>query len=285
MLDHPTHQRLRDLKLVAPWVRLRRNGMTDAFAELQQQPDAATLRHAEWLGLLIDREATKCSAKRYQTRMRAAKLRHVGAAIEDVDYRTRRQLDRNMFRQLAQGDWIAKGQNLIITGPCGVGKTWLACALGQKACRDGRTVLYRRLPRLFAELELAHGDGSFPRLFRQLVRANLLILDDWGPDRLTRRSDAISWKSSKTATETARSCSPASCLLTHGTMSSASRHSPTPYSIGSSTTPTDCPSTARQCESNRHDPRPAYRRARRRASAVGRARRRARLRQLYSPDA
>ncbi len=176
MLDHPTHQRLRDLKL---------DGMADAFAELKQQPDAATLSHAEWLGLLIDREATNRSTKRYQTRMRAAKLRHVGAAIEDVDYRTPRQLDRDMFRQLAQGDWIAKGQNLIITGPCGVGKTWLACALGQKACRDGRSVLYRRLPRLFAELELAHGDGSFPRLFRQLVRANLLILDDWGPDRLT----------------------------------------------------------------------------------------------------
>ena len=176
MLDHPTHQRLRDLKL---------DGMADAFAELQSQADAATLSHAEWLGLLIDREATNRSTKRYQTRMRAAKLRHVGAAIEDVDYRTPRQLDRDLFRQLAQGDWIAKGQNLIITGPCGVGKTWLACALGQKACRDGRTVLYRRLPRLFAELELAHGDGSFPRLFRQLVRANLLILDDWGPDRLT----------------------------------------------------------------------------------------------------
>lgn len=176
MLDHPTHQRLRDLKL---------DGMADAFAELQSQADAATLSHAEWLGLLIDREATNRSTKRYQTRMRAAKLRHVGAAIEDVDYRTPRQLDRDLFRQLAQGEWIAKGQNLIITGPCGVGKTWLACALGQKACRDGRTVLYRRLPRLFAELELAHGDGSFPRLFRQLVRANLLILDDWGPDRLT----------------------------------------------------------------------------------------------------
>ena len=176
MLDHPTHQRLRDLKL---------DGMADAFSELQQQSDAATLSHAEWLGLLIDREATNRSTKRYQTRMRAAKLRHVGAAIEDVDYRTPRQLDRDLFRHLAKGDWIAKGQNLIITGPCGVGKTWLACALGQKACRDGRTVLYRRLPRLFAELELAHGDGSFPRLFRQLVRANLLILDDWGPDRLT----------------------------------------------------------------------------------------------------
>jgi DNA replication protein DnaC len=108
--------------------------------------------------------------------MRAAKLRQVGAAIEDVDYRAPRQLDRELCRQLALGDWIKKRQNLIITGPCGVGKTWLACALGQKACRDGRGVLYHRLPRLFAELELAHGDGSFPRLFRQIVRA---------PDRLT----------------------------------------------------------------------------------------------------
>jgi DNA replication protein DnaC len=109
MLDHPTHQRLRALKL---------DGMADAFAELQQQPDAATLNHAEWIGLLIDREATNRSSKRYQSRMRAAKLRHVGAAIEDVDYRAPRQLDRELFRQLAQGHWIEKRQNLIITGPC-----------------------------------------------------------------------------------------------------------------------------------------------------------------------
>ena len=176
MLDHPTLNHLRALKL---------DGMAEAFAELQRQDAAAELSHAEWLGLLIDREAANRSTKRYQSRMRAAKLRHAGAAIEDVDYRAPRQLDRDLFRQLAQGDWIGKRQNLIITGPCGVGKTWLACALGQKACRDGRTVLYHRLPRLFADLELAHGDGRFPRLFRQIVRADLLILDDWGPDRLT----------------------------------------------------------------------------------------------------
>ncbi len=80
--------------------------------------------------------------------------------------------------------WIAEHRNLLITGPCGVGRTWLACALGQKVCRDNFTVIYRRLPRLFAELELAHGDGRFPRLFRSLVKVDLLILDDWGPDRL-----------------------------------------------------------------------------------------------------
>lgn len=175
MLDHPTHQRLRALKL---------DGMADGFAELQGQDAAADLGHAEWLGLLIDREAANRSTKRFQSRMRAAKLRNSGAAIEDVDYRAPRQLDRDLFRRLAQGEWIDKRQNLLITGPCGVGKTWLACALGQKACREGRAVLYHRLPRLFAELDLAHGDGRFPRLFRQLVRTDLLILDDWGPDRL-----------------------------------------------------------------------------------------------------
>ncbi len=175
MLDHPTHQRLRALKL---------DGMADAFAELQGQDGAGDLSHAEWLGLLVDREASSRSTRQFQSRMRAARLRHGGACIEDVDYRAPRQLDRDLFRRLAEGAWIEKRQNLLITGPCGVGKTWLACALGQKACRDGRTVLYHRLPRLFAELELAHGDGRFPRLFRQLVRTDLLIIDDWGPDRL-----------------------------------------------------------------------------------------------------
>ena len=176
MLNHPTYERLRELRL---------DGMADAFADLQARDGADDLGHAEWLGLLVDREAAHRSTKRYQSRMRAAKLRHVGAAIEDVDYRAPRKLDRDLFRRLADGEWIEKRQNLIVTGPCGVGKTWLACALGQKACRDGRSVLYHRLPRLFADLELAHGDGRFPRLFRQLVRTDLLILDDWGPDRLT----------------------------------------------------------------------------------------------------
>lgn len=176
MLDHPTHDQLRALRL---------DGMADAFAELQGRDEAVDLSHAEWLGLLIDREAASRSTKKFHSRMRAAKLRHVGACIEDVDFRAPRKLDKALFQRLATGRWIDEGQNLLITGPCGVGKTWLACALGQKACRDGMSVLYHRLPRLFADLELAHGDGRFPRLFRQLVKTDLLILDDWGPDRLT----------------------------------------------------------------------------------------------------
>jgi len=175
MLDHPTLDQLKTLRL---------DGMAEAFAEMQKQDGSANLTHAEWLGLLIDREATSRETKRFESRMRTARLRHVGAAPEDVDYKTRRGLDKALFQNLLTGKWIRDKRNLIITGPCGVGKTWLACALAQAACRDGVTVLYKRTTRLFDELELAHGDGRFPRLFRSLTKTQLLILDDWGPDRL-----------------------------------------------------------------------------------------------------
>lgn len=175
MLTHPTFDQLKDLKL---------DGMAEALAELETQDGTAALSHAEWLAILIDREVANRSTKRFQTRLRSAKLRNAGAAVEDVDYRTRRHLDKALFQQLMTGKWIRDRRNLMITGPCGVGKTWLACALAQKACRDNVTVLYKRLPRLFRELEMAHGDGRYPRLFRSLTKVNLLILDDWGPDRL-----------------------------------------------------------------------------------------------------
>lgn len=176
MLTHPTLDQLKGLKL---------DGMADAFVELQAQDATPDLGHAEWLALLLDREAANRTTKRFKTRLRAAKLRHVGASIEDIDYRTPRKLDKTLFQQLVTCRWIADHRNLLVTGPCGIGKTWLGCALGQKACRDDYTVLYTRVPRLFGELELAHGDGRYPRLFRSLVKADLLILDDWGPDRLT----------------------------------------------------------------------------------------------------
>ena len=176
MLTHPTINQLKDLGL---------DGMATAFTELEAQDRAKDLDHAEWLALLLDREAANRNTKRFQSRLRSAKLRHGQASVEDVDYRTARRLDKALFQQLASSRWIADHRNLLVTGPCGVGKSWLSCALAQKACRDGYSVHYARVPRLFADLELAHGDGSFTKLFRTLTKADLLILDDWGPDRLT----------------------------------------------------------------------------------------------------
>src|ERR1700719_3981434 len=176
MLTHPTLEQLKALNL---------DGMADAFVELQNQAQAAELSHAEWLALLLDREAASRSTRRFQTRLRAARLRHSQATVEDVDYRTPRRLDKALFQQLATCRWIAEHRGLLVTGPCGIGKSWLSCALAQKACRDGYTVHYARVPRLFADLDLAHGDGRFARLFRMLVKVDLLVLDDWGPDRLS----------------------------------------------------------------------------------------------------
>jgi DNA replication protein DnaC len=175
MLSHPTLDQLRALKL---------DGMADAFLELDQQDAAKDLTHAEWLALLLDREIMDRATKRAQIRLRAARLRYSQAAVEDVNYRAQRQLDKALFQQLATCRWIADKRNLLVAGKCGLGKTWLACALAQKACREGYSAHYMRMPRLFAQLELAHGDGSFARLFRSLTKFNLLILDDLGPDRL-----------------------------------------------------------------------------------------------------
>jgi DNA replication protein DnaC len=176
MLTHPTIDQLKALKL---------DGMADAFSELSQQDRAKDLTPADWLALLLDRETAHRGTKRFKSRLRNARLRHGQASIEDVNYRAPRKLDKGLFQQLATCRWIGEHRNLLVTGPCGVGKSWLSCALAQKACRDGYSVHYARVPRLFADLELAHGDGRFAKLFRTLTRADLLILDDWGPDRLS----------------------------------------------------------------------------------------------------
>jgi DNA replication protein DnaC len=184
MLTHPTLDHLRALKL---------DGMAQAFVELQTQEEVKDLGHAEWLALLLDRELANRNTKRFHIRIRAARLRHTQAAVEDVDYRTPRRLDKALFQQLVSCRWIAEHRGLLVSGPCGIGKSWLACALAAKACRDGYTVHYARVPRLFADLELAHGDGRFARLFRMLTKVDLLLLDDFGPDRLspTQRRDLM----------------------------------------------------------------------------------------------
>src|SRR6059036_3085224 len=158
-------------------------GMARAFAEPEANPHSADLFHAEWLGLLLDREVTERYERRLRARLRYARLRHQ-ASVEDVDYRAARGLDRALFQALIAGRWIDQAQNLVIEGPAGVGKSWLACALGHKACRDNRSVLYQRVPKLFAELALARGDGRYARILRGLTGVQLLVLDDWGLEPL-----------------------------------------------------------------------------------------------------
>ncbi len=157
--------------------------MLKALQEQQQVPDIDRLSFEERLGLLIDREMTEREDKRLQTRLRKAKIKHQ-AAIEDIDYRSPRGLDKSLIRQLSSGQWIKDGLNLIINGPTGVGKTWIACALAHKACREGYSAQYLRLPRLFEQLHLAHSDGRFHKLMTSLAKTDLIIIDDWGLAKL-----------------------------------------------------------------------------------------------------
>jgi DNA replication protein DnaC len=175
MLAHPTQERLLALGLA---------GMAKAFDDQRRQPDVAALSFEERFALLLDRETMERQNKRLVTRLRFAALRQ-DAVVEDVDLRAPRGLDRALFQKLSAGDWIERKQNLLIIGPTGVGKSWLACALGHKACRDDRPVVYYRVPRLLEMLALARGDGRYDRLLKTIGRVQLLILDDWGLAPLT----------------------------------------------------------------------------------------------------
>jgi DNA replication protein DnaC len=149
MLAHPTLDQLNALGLY---------GLAKGFKDLEHKPEARGLEHAEWLGLLLEYELTLRRQKRFEARARAARLRQA-AAVEDVDYQSPRGLDRTLFLKLGACDWITERRNLLITGASGLGKSWLACALGQKACRQDISVLYYRVPRLLTDLAVAHGDG------------------------------------------------------------------------------------------------------------------------------
>ena len=175
MLHHPTLEKLQTLRL---------SGMYKALTEQMHIPESEPLSFEERLGLLVDRELTERQDRRLQTRLRQARLKH-NACVEDLDYRAPRGLDKALMRQLATCRWVHEGLNLIINGATGVGKTWMACALAQKACREGYSALYLRLPRLFEDLGLAHGDGRFSKLMAGFAKTDLIILDDWGLAKFT----------------------------------------------------------------------------------------------------
>lgn len=175
MLTHPTLDKLQALKFT---------GMATALAEQMAMPDIDELAFEERLGLLVDREATERENRRLTSRLRRAKLKH-NAALEDIDYRHPRGLDKSLIRSLAACQWVKEHLNILLTGPTGVGKTWLACALAQKACREGHTALYLRLPRLLQDMAIAKGDGRYPKLLATLAKMDVLILDDWGLAKLT----------------------------------------------------------------------------------------------------
>ena len=233
MLTHPTSERLIALGLTA---------MARALDE-QRRAEAtfAPLGFEDRLGLLVDREAAERETKRLTARLKAAALRQA-ACVEDLDLRTPRGIDRAVMAHLIEGGWIGRHENLLITGPTDLGKSWIACALGHKACRDGRPVAYHRVPRLFEALAIARGDGRHARMLRAIAKSELLILDDWGLSVLTATERRDLSKSSKTATDTAQPLSPANSPSSTGTRPSAIQPWPTPSSTGSSTMHTASPS-------------------------------------------
>ena len=176
MLNQHTREQLHALKLT---------GMLDALEQQQAQPETHDLAFEERLALLVEREVLHRENRRLARLLKVARLR-VNACVEDIDYRHPRGLQKPRMAALASGDWIRQALNLCLTGPTGCGKTWLACALGNQACRQGLSVRYLRLPTLLEQLRIAHGDGSYVRLMGQLRKTDLLILDDWGISPLTR---------------------------------------------------------------------------------------------------
>ncbi len=166
---------------------LRLNGMAEAFRQQLADPSVAELSFEERFGLLVDSQHSWKASRALTRRLALAKLK-LQAALEDIDYRHPRGLERARFVGLAHDSrWVRNQQNVILTGPAGVGKTHLACALAHKACRDGYSALYKRTAQLFRAVQAAHADGSFPRLLERLARTDVLVLDDFA---LTPLSDS-----------------------------------------------------------------------------------------------
>jgi len=175
MLNEPTITKLLAMKL---------NGMVEALEEQRKSTQTASLSFEERLALLVERQWLWKENRSMTARLKFARLRQP-ACVEDIDYRQHRGLQRSVIEHLAGSDWLKYGQNCIITGPTGVGKTYLACALAHKACRDGYRTLYFYAPKLFRELIASQADGSLPSLLKKFSKTSLLVIDDLGLEKAT----------------------------------------------------------------------------------------------------
>lgn len=170
MLTHPTVDKLQ---------QLRCSGMATALTEQLDAPELDALSFEERLGLLVDRELTERHSRQLTNRLRRAKLRH-NACIEDINFRHRRGLDKQLVLSFADNRWVREHLNVLICGPAGVGKSWIACALAHSACRNGHSALYVRASRLLSNLAIARADGRYPKLLESLAKTDVLVIDDWG---------------------------------------------------------------------------------------------------------
>ena len=183
MLNEETYKQLIDMKLY---------GIAASFNDYLEQTDKDALIFEERFGMMVEREWTERQERRLKYRLGKAKLR-CEACMEDIDYRHPRCLDRSVMQRLSLCKWVKSHEHIIITGKTGVGKTWLACALANKACRQGYTSLYVRVPRLLQDLYVAHADGSYPKVMDKLAKSDVLIVDDLGlsPLNETERRDLL----------------------------------------------------------------------------------------------
>jgi IstB-like ATP binding protein len=226
MLTEPTIDKLHALHLGA---------MAAAWTAQRENPKMNEVDFDGRFGMLVDAEHLARDNKRLARALREAKLRLPNACIEDIDYAAKRELDRSLIRQLGTCAWVGSHANVIVTGATGTGKSYVACALAQQACRTGHRASYRRMPRLLEELALAHADGTYTRL---LGRSTSWCSTTGVSPRSASRSDATCWRSSRTDTAPARQSSPVSCPSRPGTTTWPIRRSQTPSSTASCTTPT-----------------------------------------------
>lgn len=169
---------------ISKMLAMKLNGMAEALEEQRRTADMGQMNFEDRLALLIERQWLWKENRSLTTRLHYAKLKQP-ACLEDIDYRQHRGLQRSTMEHLAGCDWVKYSQNCIITGPTGVGKTYLACALAQRACRDGYRTLYFYAPKLFRAISVAQADGSLPGLLKKISKAKLLVVDDWGLEKAT----------------------------------------------------------------------------------------------------